>query len=284
MKFSGVGCSDIGQRRKRNEDHLLFDNELGLYIVADGIGGYSAGDVAAQMAVQAAATYIYRHRDVVEAVRRGAHDDPQLSSLAVKAVTRASRQVFETSRRSRKLAGMGCTITLLLLGRRAAAMAHVGDSRLYLSREGAVRQLSKDHNVANELLDLGIIASDQVQRIRCGQVLTRSIGRRRNVIVEELLIEARAGDHFILCTDGLSNYLTRPDELYRLLRLGRFESSARRMIDFANTCGGQDNVTAVVVRIDSVDQLSVPVDVAVPAGPLHMRDSGNAASGPGAAL
>ncbi len=284
MKFSGVGCSDIGQRRERNEDHLLFDNELGLYIVADGIGGYSAGDVAAQLAVQAAATYIDDHCDLIAAVRRGARADSELSSLAVKAVTHASRQVFETSRRSRKLAGMGCTITLLLLGRSAVAMAHVGDSRLYLSRDSRVRQLSKDHNIANELLDLGIIASDQVGQIRCGQVLTRSIGRRRDVSVEELLVEAHDGDHFILCTDGLSNYLARPEELYMLLSLGRFESSARRMIDFANTCGGQDNITAIVVRIDSVEPLGAPIDVAAPARPLRICDSGNIAADQGVAV
>ena len=250
MKYSGIGATDIGKRRKRNEDHLLVDDRFGLYIVADGMGGYAAGDVASRLAVESAATFLYRKRDQIEKLRQAGGNQSELSSLAAGAVTHASNVVFRTSRNNRELAGMGCTLTVLLLGRTVAAMAHVGDSRLYLARRNRVRQLSTDHNLANQLVDLGMIGRRQAGRMRGGHVLTRSIGRRRSVMVEELVIDVQSGDHFVLCTDGLSNHLVQHDDLHRLLTLGRFRTSARRLVDFANASGGEDNITAIVVRVD----------------------------------
>lgn len=255
MKHSGIGATDIGKRRQRNEDHFLVDDRFGLYIVADGIGGYAAGDVASRMAVETAARFLHGRREEIEALRQDGSDESRLSSIAAAAVTHTSRVVYRASSSDRELEGMGCTLTILLLGHHVAAMAHVGDSRLYLTRRGRVRQLSTDHNLANELVDLGMVTRDDASLVRCGHVLTRSIGRRMTVAVEEMVIEVQSGDHFVLCTDGLSNYLVQHDDLHRLLALGRFRTSARRLVDFANASGGEDNVTAIVVRIDDVARL-----------------------------
>ncbi|MCG8418179.1 MAG: protein phosphatase 2C domain-containing protein [Proteobacteria bacterium] len=257
MKSSGIGLTDIGKQRQRNEDFLLVDDEFGLYIIADGIGGYAAGDVAARLAIETAAQHIYEQRVEIEKIRAGHGDEVALSSMAATAVANASRIVFKTASANPHLMGMGCTLTLLLLGNRAAAMAHVGDSRLYLSRHGRMRQLSTDHNLAAELVELGIIEPAQTAHLRSAHVLTRSIGRREDVIVEELLVDVNVDDQFVLCTDGLSNYLAEPQDLHSLLSAEEFESSARRLVEFANAAGGDDNITAIVVRIDQIDESAV---------------------------
>ena len=254
MKYRGIGLTDIGRHRERNEDHLLVDNEFGLYMVADGLGGHAAGDVASQLAIDAAAQYIDDRRAFIEEIRRGNGDEGALASVAVAAVAAASRSVYDATQLFSDLAGMGCTFTMLLMGRQVAAMAHVGDSRLYRLRDGAVAQLSTDHTVAQKLVSIGAVTGGaetlkQNQR-RYGHLLTRSIGRRDLVEIDELLFEVRSGDRFVLCSDGLSDYLSEPAELGLLVTKNRFEVCAQCLIDFANCAGGRDNITAVVVCVD----------------------------------
>ncbi|MEM9491418.1 MAG: protein phosphatase 2C domain-containing protein [Myxococcota bacterium] len=255
MNYSGIGLTDVGRRRSRNEDSLLVDDQLGLYVVADGIGGYAAGDVASRLAIHTVVRDIEQRSDDIAAIRRGVGTEAELSSIAAAAVSRASRVVYETGQADGALSGMGCTLTVLLMGQSSAAMAHVGDSRLYLARSGRIRQLSTDHSMAQELADLGFISPTDIAKLNCGHVLTRSIGRQEQVTVQELLIDTKPGDRFILCTDGLSNYLEGPDELSMVLADSTFATSAQCLIDFANTAGGSDNVTAVLVGIACSDDL-----------------------------
>jgi PPM family protein phosphatase len=263
MKSSGIGYTDKGNVRELNEDTFLVDDGLGLYVVSDGMGGHAAGDVASREAVSVAADYIRTHSILLEQIRSGLTNESLLTSLAVAAVAKACREVYRKATRDPDLTGMGCTMTLLLLGRHKAAMAHVGDSRLYLHRCERVRQLSSDHNLAQELVRLGVITSLDAQFVPEGSSLTRAIGIRESVAIDELLITLEPGDRFLLCSDGLWDYLDDPCELEPFLTQRDAEVSAQSLIEFARTSGGHDNITAVVIEVtgerqDAEDAACVP--------------------------
>lgn len=262
MKTVATGLTDIGHCRSNNEDHLLVDDSLGLYVVSDGIGGETGGEVASHLAVVTVARCIQDHRAMIEAIRDGHHEESRLSRIVAAAVQTASQEVYRTACAFPDLDGMGCTLTVLLMGRRTAAMAHVGDSRLYVRRCGATHQLSTDHNVAQELVELGAIKPEQIPLVWGGRSLTRAVGRRDLLQIEELIIEIEPGDRFILCSDGLSDYLTAPEHLGQLLADHDDHTSAARLIDFARAQGGRDNITAVVVDVETdagIERAPIPV-------------------------
>lgn len=170
-----------------------------------------------------------------------------LSSIAGIAVARACRHVFMYACEHPETSGMGCTLTVLLVGRNKAAMAHVGDSRLYLERHGRLRQLSVDHTVAEEFARRGLIARAQIPLVPQGHALARAVGVRESVEADEMLFNIRPGDRFILCSDGVWGYLEDPRDMEEFLFLLGPSEIAQSLVTFANTAGGQDNATAVVV-------------------------------------
>jgi len=250
MKSLGIGCTDIGCIRENNEDMYLIDNHLGLYAVSDGIGGYIGGEIAAVEAVTAVSEYIAKKEAILSEVRAGRMDDIVIEHLAVAAVAAACRAVFRRSVVEPQLRGMGCTLTILLVGRHRAAFAHVGDSRLYLNRRGKSRQLTRDHNMAQVVYGQNYPADSGISAKLLGCALTRSLGRAEVVDIERGMVELQPKDVFVLCSDGVSDHLHSPDELGPLLASDVFTATAERMIEYANDSGGHDNATAVVVRID----------------------------------
>lgn len=254
MRSIGIGLTDVGQARLVNEDSLLVDNELGLYIVSDGMGGHAAGDVASREAVAAVAAYVRGEAKLIERIRRGLANEALLPPIAVTAVAEACRAVYQKSVSQPELSGMGCTLTVLLMGRQGAAMAHVGDSRLYLHRHDQVRQLSVDHSLAQELVRLGLITALEAEFVPEGNSLTRAIGVRESVSVDDLLIPLEPGDTFLLCSDGLWDHFRDAQELDDFLCEEDMRVSARALIDFANSSGGYDNITAIVVRVEEEDE------------------------------
>lgn len=250
MKTIGIGCTDIGRLRDNNEDDLLVDNQIGLYVVSDGMGGHAAGEIASAEAVAAVAGHIYRLRHAIAQIRAGEMAEEGLEDIVTGAVAAACRAVFRRAISEPSLSGMGCTLTVLLTGRSKAAMAHVGDSRLYLLRHGEVRQLSTDHNVAQLLMERGIAPADAGAFAYCRSALTRAIGRDELTEIEHGMVDLWPGDQLVLCSDGLSDYLSSPETLRELLASDVFTASVQRLIEFANYCGGEDNVTAIVVRVD----------------------------------
>src|SRR5690606_19523588 len=159
------------------------DDDIGLYVVSDGMGGHAAGDVASRKAIEVVARHVRDQRELLERVRGGLVSESMLTTVAVAAVTEACRAVFRQAEEAPELSGMGCTLTVLLMGRRRAAMAHVGDSRLYVQRDGYVRQLSVDHSLAQELVRLGIISAMEAEFVPEGNSLTRAVGIKETVIV-----------------------------------------------------------------------------------------------------
>ena len=247
---AAAGYSDAGRVRVRNEDAFEMVDELGLAIVADGLGGHPAGDIASRMAVQEVAD---RMRDLdpdptlpdlndAEAVPRAAMD------LLRFAVQQANSAIHAAGQRYPVVNGMGTTIAAVLLVRSFAIVAHVGDSRVYRLRDGDLAPLTEDDSMAAEYVrSLGAKADPEVLRLHEG-TLTRCLGAFPEVTVTVRAERRTPGDVYLLCTDGL--WTTIPHD-----RLGRilFETTdpalcVRRLIDEANAAGGPDNITAVVVR------------------------------------
>lgn len=262
MHAVGTGRTDIGKQRKRNEDRHFIDNDLGLFIVADGMGGHAAGDLAAQIAVDVASTKVESKRSTIERVRRGKESPEELVTIARQAIEEASREVFEKSRSDIEFAGMGCTMTILLVDGHQAAMAHVGDTRLYLLRNEEVHQLSADHTLAAELAKMGAITAEQAVNHHYAHVLSRSVGNQAAAQVDTLLLDIAPGDRFLLCSDGLTNYVKDTKWFAEQLASEDLEEIPDLLIDFANSEGGGDNISIVIASIE-LDPAEKPIVVSL---------------------
>ena len=239
MRPTARGLTDTGLLRETNEDTYVIDDSLALYAVADGMGGHAAGEVASAMAIEAA------HATLVRLTTVGVEDPVQLARAGV----RAAIQAVWTARESEpRYHGMGTTLTLLVVRGTEAAMAHVGDSRLYRLREGHVERMSQDHTYIEEVVRSGLLTREQALKGPFGHVLQRSIGKDPAVEIDVREITVRVGDRFLLCTDGLSNYLDQDDHLLEELQAD-LTTVPELLIEYANACGGDDNVTAVVVDV-----------------------------------
>lgn len=225
-------ASDIGCVRTSNEDSFGIFGDV--YVVADGLGGHAAGEVASRI--------------VVAAVRASAEGDPAPdASVLVGAVRRANRQVREAAEENPAYDGMGSTATVLRIDEAAgtAYYAHVGDSRLYLLRGGALRQVSRDHSYVEELVAQGKLSEDEAQHHPRKNLLMRAVGVDEELEVDGDAFPIEAGDRFLLATDGLTN-MVEDDELRNLLA-GAIAGAADRMVERAIAAGGRDNITAIAV-------------------------------------
>ncbi len=249
MHTRGVGASHTGRVRKNNEDSFLVDDELGLYIVADGMGGHAAGEIASKLAIETVLEAIRAGQAVRAAVAEGAAQPRDLVALLEKAVQSACLAVYQRSRSNARFAGMGTTLTIALVAGAHLLLAHVGDSRLYMIRGDEVSRLSADHSLAAELARAGVISEDKVRSHPFANTLTRCVGLQEAVAVDTLVLTVAPGDRFVLCSDGLSNYLDSAAELKEALGDG-LEQAATRLIEHANHRGGADNTTVVVVTVD----------------------------------
>jgi len=225
--------------RDHNEDSFYTDDGLGLYIVADGVGGAAAGEVASKIAVEVS----------VKTVSDGlATVGPTLADVVRAAVKAAARAVHDSSTQDPKLDGMATTLTLLLVRGGDAAVAHVGDSRLYLLRDGKLDQVTSDHTAMAELVRMGVLSEKNARNGQFGHVLSRSLGRDPEVEPDVLPLEVEPGDRLLLCSDGLSDHVHTDQDL-----LVDFDAPLSEipdsLVDFANAAGGHDNVTVVVVEI-----------------------------------
>jgi serine/threonine protein phosphatase PrpC len=217
------------------------------------MGGHAAGEVASRTAVEAAARYIQERRSVVERFQEGDAEPSELTRTVKDAVLEACAAIHKLATSKPGHAGMGSTLTLLLVAGAKAVMAHVGDTRLYLCRNGKIHQLSTDHTMAAELARSGAIRPDEVRDHQLAHVLTRVVGTQASVQVDVLLMDVLPGDRFLLCSDGLSDKVESLEWLAREIAGDDLESVAEELIRASNEAGGQDNITAVIVRADVED-------------------------------
>jgi serine/threonine protein phosphatase PrpC/CRP-like cAMP-binding protein len=246
--------TDVGRVRERNEDSFLVDKKLDLFIVADGMGGHAAGEVASQLAVRVVREVLSRERDTLLQFEAGESSVSRTDILRLieSAVQQACAAVFGEAQRDETKRGMGTTMDALLLIGPRGFIGHVGDSRVYLHRQGAVHQLTEDHSLINELLRRGRLTREQIDKIQYKNAVTRAVGVYESVEVDTLDFDVLPGDRFLLCTDGLSGYLEEA-ELERLFGEIPEAELATRLVALANERGGKDNITAVVVRVPDAE-------------------------------
>ena len=241
--------TDVGMKREHNEDSFLVNEDLGLYVVCDGMGGHAGGETASRLAVQTV------ERELLSAKLR--EDDPFATSAPLadtplagalrEAVEGACAAVFRTSRANPELAGMGTTCIALLIRGTHALVGHVGDSRAYLIRGNDVHQLSDDHSLVNEQVRAGLLTEDEAKHSRLKNIITRSVGFEEDVLVDVLGIETQTGDRFLLCSDGLSN-LMENEEIRDALLQNELDEVPGKLVQLANERGGDDNITVLALQ------------------------------------
>ncbi|HEX7669612.1 MAG TPA: cyclic nucleotide-binding domain-containing protein [Polyangiaceae bacterium] len=250
-----AALTDVGRKREQNEDNFLVDKKLSLYVVCDGMGGHSAGEVASALAVRTVHDEVKREKellaDYVTGKKGGALVTKRdILNMLEFAVNRASSRVHAEAAKDAKKRGMGTTIVGILFAGTQAFIVHVGDSRVYLMREGVLEQVTEDHNVYNELLKRKKMTREQVEKLAPKNAITRAVGVYEHCEPESLVLDVTAGDRFLLCSDGLSQYFE--DDLDGLAaRVGEPDADAavKALIDTANERGGSDNITAILITL-----------------------------------
>lgn len=251
--------TDVGRIREHNEDNFLIDRSLNLFIVADGMGGHQAGEVASAMAVNFMREAVKEHIYLLEKfnkdeipIEKIPEARQQVCDFMEEAVKKASKQIWEESQTDPLKRGMGTTLSALLIAGGYGFIAHVGDSRIYLLRAGTVRQLTEDHSLINYLLKEGKIKPEEIDKVQQKNAVTRAVGVYETVEVDIMSFDVVPGDHFLLASDGLTAYLTEP-EIPPYLTEEDIEIIPEKLINLANERGGKDNITSVVVRIIDVE-------------------------------
>ncbi len=244
-----IGLSDVGRKRKSNEDAFFLDDALGLYVVADGMGGHAAGEVASQEAVETVFGMVKRGLKELRVLEGEVTEDERRAAcrLLESAVQAATYMVFSMAELDRGKTGMGTTISALLVSGDNAVIAQVGDSRVYRIFGGEFEQLTEDHTLIAWQLKQGLITPQEATVSPHRNVITRAVGNRDYVEVDTRLMPLRDGDRFLLCSDGLHGYL-RDADIVPVTKLGG-QAAVKRFIDLANERGGKDNITAVLVEI-----------------------------------
>ena len=250
LRHKAVGKTDVGRKRKSNEDALLINDEIGLFIVCDGMGGHAAGEVASAEAVEAAygmvrrgLTHLKKLSDPI--VEEDAHAACRLMESAGQAATYF---VYSMGQLEADKTGMGTTLSALLVLGEYVVTAQVGDSRIYRVRKEEVEQLTEDHTLIDWQLKQGLITAEEAQRSPHKNVITRAVGNRDYVQVDTRIMRVESGDRFLLCSDGLHGYLKDPD-IAPIVGLGG-EKAVDAFIALANDRGGKDNITVIQVEIN----------------------------------
>jgi serine/threonine protein phosphatase PrpC len=226
--------TDTGRRRRRNEDAYVCEPPL--FAIADGMGGAQAGEVASRLAAAA-----LRESDVAE----GGGEDRILDLIQ-----EANRRVYDRSSTDPNTSGMGTTITVALVENGTVAFGHVGDSRAYLIRDGQIEQLTDDHSLVNELMKSGKLSPEEAEMHPQRSVITRALGTDPDVDVDTFSVPVQTGDVFLLCSDGLTDMVSRDDILHVVERHREdIESAVRALVKAANRGGGEDNITVVAFDI-----------------------------------
>ena len=243
----------VGVKRTNNEDNYLINDELNLFVVCDGMGGHAGGEFASAIAVntvEEVLTTIEIRPEAEGFEHSGGANTVELVREKLRySIRLAGKRIHERAQVDSEYQGMGTTCLALIVEGGNAFMAHVGDSRGYLIRDGKIEQLTEDHSLVNERVRAGLITEEEAKTHKLKNIITRSLGFMEDVEIDLSVRAVLRGDHFVLCSDGLSNFVEAEEISQSVLELGPQES-ARRMIETACERGGDDNITVVVVRID----------------------------------
>lgn len=254
MQLSSVACTDVGRRRQINEDAFFRDDEMGFYVVADGVGGHNRGEIASREAVEQLRSWVSgASADLSRLIARiNAGDIDQIwqvRRLLENGVQSACYMVFGMAQLDPDKRGMSTTLSALLIRGGLAFAAHVGDSRVYRVRGATVLQITEDHTLFNYKIKQGLMTRGEAERTVGKNVITRAVGHKDYVQVDTADIDVVTNDRFVLCSDGLHTYLHDDSEVAQLCSDGPIAEGAEASISLANQRGGKDNITTIVIEV-----------------------------------
>jgi PPM family protein phosphatase len=251
MKISYEAVTDVGRKRKGNEDSLFVNPQQHLFVVADGMGGHAAGEVASKIAVDSINEFVCLTSGDEEITWPfGLDENISYDGNRLKTSVRyANRKVLEATQERADYEGMATTVAAVLVDGEQANVAHVGDSRVYLHRDGELKQLTSDHSWVNEQIQSGIISADQARSHPLRNVVTRALGGKPDLQVDMQLHTMKEADTLLLCSDGLTGMLP-DDEINTVLNDagGDVKAAAQSLVDAANARGGDDNITVLLIH------------------------------------
>ena len=250
MRVRYFGHSDVGMKRAHNEDAFLADPDLGLYIVCDGVGGRARGEVASREAVDFIWEWFKREEATLTALREegdSAEAIGKLCQLMRGAIQNATYMVHSLGELNPDQRGMSTTASAFYVAGKIGIVGQVGDSRVYLARDGRVSQLTEDHTLVNYQIKHGLITPEEAKRSRVRNVITRAVGHKDYVEVDTLPIPLFARDRILLCSDGLHGYLN--DEALSRIMAKDVQEAVLESIRFANEQGGSDNITSLLIEL-----------------------------------
>ena len=246
-----TGKTDVGCVRTNNEDNFGYDSRYGIYVVCDGMGGQAAGEVASKIGVDVLLNYFR------EAAQSGEYQQvgrpfpgvsPNSQALA-SAIQLANHTIYDASQRRAGTAGMGSTLVAMLVKGNLLSIANVGDSRIYLMRQGAIQQLTHDHSLVMEQLRRGIITREEAEHSASQHIILRALGSEEDVQPDVEDLVALAGDVLLMTSDGLTKYV-RDEEILKIVSsAAMLEEACDSLIDTARRRGGDDNITCLLVKI-----------------------------------
>lgn len=252
MKIRYAALTDTGKVRDNNEDNYLALPEHGLFVVADGMGGHNAGEVASKMAVETIAEeaqHLPALNTKIPFLKRllGHKENFNPVQWLHDSIIRANERIYKTAQASKGKKGMGTTLVLVLKREQALLTAHVGDSRAYRYRKKQLAQLTKDHSLAEEMVRQGLLTEEEALYSAPSNVLTRALGVRQDVSEEIIYHSVEPGDLFLLCSDGLYN-MVEEEEMLRIFSKTKLslEEKIAHLVGEANQQGGKDNITAIL--------------------------------------
>jgi len=253
MRISCEARSDIGRKRKGNEDALFLNTDLRLFVVADGMGGHAAGEVAAKIAVDSINEFVTLTGGDQEITwpfgldESISYDGNRLKT----AIRHANRRVLEATRERAEYEGMATTVAAVLVDGDVANLAHVGDSRIYLWSDGDIHLLTSDHSWVNEQIQSGVISAEQARSHPLRNVVTRALGGRSDLMVDVQSRRMKADDVLLLCSDGLTTMIGDED-IARIIseRGGDITQAAQGLVEEANDRGGEDNITVILLKFE----------------------------------
>jgi len=241
MKFEVWAQTDVGLKRDINQDAILVDHDLQLYIVADGMGGHKGGEVASAMAVEAVQDTIRRHQK---------DSKPNARKVLAEAYREASVRIYQKSAyENPELLGMGTTMVLMWASRDRLFIGNVGDSRAYLYRSpNMLWQLTEDHSLINEQVKAGVISEEEAPHVVGRNVITRSVGFEKDVLADVLEREPMTDDLYLLCSDGLSG-LVQTTKIVEILSKNRPTEAIGKLVKEAKAAGGDDNISVILIKV-----------------------------------
>ncbi len=248
MRIMSSGMTNVGSVRASNEDSFGIFEDINLYVLADGMGGHAAGEVASKMTVDQIKKMISSIRD-----KERTRTDPPLTNeeMINKAISFANLQVFLAGSQDPALNGMGTTVVGLLSTADESAIGFVGDSRLYLIQGDNIQQLTQDHSMVNDYVQKGLLSPEAAKNHPQKHILSRALGTGSKVEVEVFARKPSPGDIYLLCSDGLSNKLSASEMCDIVSRNQDLDSGCRELVQCAIDAGGEDNITVILVSYEA---------------------------------